>query len=251
MNNLVTQSKRFFQRNSSMILTCVGSVGVVTTAILTAKATPKALHLIEEAKAEKGEELTKFEVVTTAGPAYIPAILMGASTIACIFGASIMSKKQQAAMVSAYAFLDNSYKDYKKKVNELYGEDAHDRVKEELAQDKYNEIDIDVDDDKILFLDTYSMEYFESTTEDVLRAEYQLNRQLATDNYATLNDFYRYLGLPLIEHGDAVGWSSGQIFDMYWSSWIEFDHTQCELDDGLEYTAITIRYEPYMGYDLY
>lgn len=250
MNNLVTQSKRFFQRNSSTILTCVGSVGVVATAILTAKATPKALYLIEEAKAEKGKELTKFETITTAGPAYIPAILMGASTIACIFGASIMSKKQQAAMVSAYAFLDNSYKDYKKKVSELYGDEAQDRIKEEIAQDKYDDLDISVDDDKILFLDTYSMEYFESTTEDVLRAEYELNRQLAIDRYVTVNDFYRYLGVPLVEHGDALGWSTAQMFDMYWSSWIDFDHSKCVLDDGLEYTAITIRYEPYLGFDM-
>ena len=41
----------------------------------TVKATPKALSLLEQAKEEKGEELTKLETVKIAGPAYIPSIV--------------------------------------------------------------------------------------------------------------------------------------------------------------------------------
>ena len=44
----------FLRRNSSTILTCAGGVGVVATAVLTAKATPKAMRLLEEARNEKG-----------------------------------------------------------------------------------------------------------------------------------------------------------------------------------------------------
>ena len=51
------------------------------------KAAPRALDLIEQAEKEKEDDLTKWETVKVAGPTYIQAILLGTSTIACIFGA--------------------------------------------------------------------------------------------------------------------------------------------------------------------
>ena len=51
----------FFKRNASTILTTVGGLGVIATAITVAKATPKALELLEEAREEKGEDLTRIE----------------------------------------------------------------------------------------------------------------------------------------------------------------------------------------------
>ena len=52
-------ARLFVKRNASTILTGLGSIGVVATTITSVKAIPKALRLIEEAKQEKGEELTK------------------------------------------------------------------------------------------------------------------------------------------------------------------------------------------------
>ena len=52
-------ARPFVKRNASTILTVLGSIGVVATTITSVKAIPKALRLIEEAKQEKGEELTK------------------------------------------------------------------------------------------------------------------------------------------------------------------------------------------------
>ena len=72
-------------RHTSTVLTCLGGIGVVATSIMVIKATPKALELIEEAKKEKGEELSKWETVKVAAPKYIPAMMTGVATIACIF----------------------------------------------------------------------------------------------------------------------------------------------------------------------
>ena len=115
MNKLLRSSKLFLKRNSSTILTVVGATGVIATSVMAVKATPKALAMIEKAKEEKGEDLTKLETIKVAGPAYIPAAIAGISTIACIFGANILNKRQQAALMSAYALIDNSYKEYKNK----------------------------------------------------------------------------------------------------------------------------------------
>ena len=63
LQRLMTKSAIYLKNNSSTILTCVGAVGVVATAITAVKATPKAMKLIEMAKEEKGEELTKKEIL--------------------------------------------------------------------------------------------------------------------------------------------------------------------------------------------
>ena len=47
-------------RHTSTVLTCLGGIGVVATSIMAIKATPKALELIEEAKAELRAEKLPF-----------------------------------------------------------------------------------------------------------------------------------------------------------------------------------------------
>lgn len=249
--SLLQSSMIFLKRHASTILTCAGGAGVITTSVMAVKATPKALALLENAKEEKGEDLTKLETIKIAGPAYIPSVIIGASTIACIFGANALNKRQQAALMSVYALLDSSYKNYKNKVLELYGEDANQRVKEEIAKDKYDEDPQEVEDGKQLFYDDYSQRYFESTTEDVLRAENELNRMLAMEYGVCLNKFYELLGIERTDYGDYLGWFSGELVEAYWYSWIDFHHTKVVMEDGLECTIITMGMEPTFGFEDY
>lgn len=249
--SLLQNSMLFLKRHASTILTCAGGAGVIATSIMAVKATPKALTLLENAKEEKGEDLTKLEKVKIAGPAYIPAVLIGASTIACIFGANALNQRQQAALMSAYALLDNSYKDYKKKLAELYDEDTINGIKEEIVRDKYNEDPRQVEDGKELFYDNFSQRYFEATTKEVLCAEHALNRRIRDAHCAYLNEFYELLGLESTDYGEFLGWSSNELYDMYLESWIEFDHSKIIMDDGLEVTIIYIRTEPTFGFEKY
>lgn len=251
MNDLLRNSKRFVNRHASTILTCIGGAGVIATSVLAVKATPKALMLLDEAEEEKGEGLTKFEVVQVAAPVYIPSILVGVSTIACIFGANILNKRQQAALMSAYALLDSSYKDYKGKVSELYGEDADDNIKEEIVKDKLEDEDISLEDNKKLFYDYFSERYFEATIETVQQAQYNVNRSLVIHDYCYLNDYYKWLGIEPIESGFKYGWATGPCFERYWQSWIDFKHKTVELDDGLECCIITIDQEPILDFENY
>ena len=248
--------KEFLRRNSSTILACVGAFGVVATSVMAVKATPKALTLLEKAEEEKGEELTKFEIVKVAAPVYIPAVVTGAATVACIIGSSIISKRQQASIMSAYALLDSSYKDYKKKVDELYGEEAGKHVRQEIAKDKYAGDGTLEDDEKELFYDFYSGRYFESTQEDVLKAEYELNRELYVNGYACVNKFYEALGIETRPEYDDIGWTCGQLESMYWHSWIEFEHTETIIDEdddlgGLPCTIVYMPLEPVIDAEYY
>lgn len=162
---------------ASTILTCVGAAGVIGTAILTAKATPKAMKICEnlrnEREANLEEEPTKLDYAKAAWKCYIPAIIAGASTITCIFGANVLNMKAQASLASAYALLDSSYKEYQKKVTELYGEDASNKVKDEIVREKYISEGVDgspelMHDDESLFFDMNTMQYFTSNLDDVI-----------------------------------------------------------------------------------
>lgn len=251
MGKLLSHSKLFLNRNASTILTVIGGAGVVATAVLAVRETPKAMRNVQEATEEKGEELTTFEVIKAAGPAYIPAVIAGTATLACIFGANVLNKRQQAALMSAYALLDTNFKNYQKKAEELYGEGAGIRIREELAKDEYEETDIRVEEGKELFYDMYSNRYFQSTLYDVQQAEYRLNRNLITRDYAYLNEFYEELGIEPVIAGYSLGWTRGANLDAYWQEWIDFDHEKVTMDDGLECHIIKMQCEPIPDFEDY
>lgn len=246
------KTKLFFKRNVSTILTCIGAIGVAATAVSAVSATPKALKLIEKSKSEKGGELTKWEVVQVAGPVYIPSLLIGVSTIGCIFGANMLSRKKQARLMSAYAMLNQTHRVYKKKVKELYGEDADDKIQSEIAKDKYEEEAIVVEDpEKMLFYDIFSEQYFESTEAEVREAEYLLNRTLSIRGYVSAKEFYDLLKIPSVDSGEELGWSEGMNLDYYWQAWIDFRHQYTIMEDGMECCIISMFQQPTLDWQNY
>lgn len=254
MRNLLGKTQLFIKRNAPTILTVTGGIGVVTTSVMAAKATPKAIRLLEEAKNEKGAELTKREKVKIAGPVYIPTIIMGVGTLACIFGANILNKQHQAALVSAYAMLDSSYKEYRQKLKELYGEEAHENIVNAIAIEKAEDMyvrnaymcgtcDLTSDDscsDPVLFYDEHSGRFFESTIEQVINAEYHLNRNYILRGYSFLNEFYEFLGIEETEYGSVLGWTPTDDGEY----WIEFNHRKAIGKDGREFYVIEMPFEP-------
>ena len=159
----------------STFLTVLGAAGVIATSIAAVKATPKAIRIIEEEKKQK-EELTNKEAIKAAWKCYIPAIAIGMSTIVCIFGANMLNKRQQASLMSAYALLSNSYSKFRKKTNELYGEEAEHKIINEIAKDEYLDDDYPreengelFNDDECLFYDFVSQQYFSATMDEVIQ----------------------------------------------------------------------------------
>ena len=217
--------------------------------MLTAKATTKATKLLDKAKNEKGEELTKAEVFRVAAPVYIPPVMMGVSTIVCIFGANVLNKRYQASLVSAYAMMDQRYKSYRTKVEELYGEEADDLVKNEIAKDKYEETGFVKEfEDTQLFYEEFSERYFESTIEAVKDAEYHFNRNFALRGVADLNEFYDFLGLEEVDYGHDFGWSQyiGEAY--YGYKWVDFTHQMVDMEDGNKCCIIRMPFEPHSDY---
>lgn len=248
----LTKSASFLKHQSPTILTCIGAIGVVATAVMAVKATPKALMLIEDEADRNPEELTKLDIVGLTWRCYIPAFMIGTATIACIFGANALNQRQQAALASAYMMLDQSYKEYRNKVKELYGEDADQKVRMAIAEDKYGQFKITTTEDKFksLFYEPYYGQIFERYMIEVQDAEYKLNQKLAMEGEVSLNDFFELLGLPKTEMGEVVGWSADSSFDFHNYTWIEFEHELVKTDDGMEYYSIHMPVPPVYGYDV-
>lgn len=250
-SRLLDQTFLYLKQRSPLILTCVGSIGVIATAAMAIKTTPKAVYLIDEAECEKHEKLTKMEVITVAGPAYIPTVLVGAATIACIFGANILNRRQQAAITSAYILLERTYKDYKNKIVELYGKDGLQKVHTAIVKDKYDESKIQPKDpETCIFYEEHYGKLFERTMLEVQDAEYRINRKFALEGEASLNDFFEFLGLEPTKSGNMLGWSQEASYDFYNYSWIEFEHELVTMDDGMECYMINMPFEPTLGFSL-
>lgn len=240
------------------ILTFLGVTGVIATAITAVRATPKAIEKIKRDSRinHDGDPCgySRAEAIKSAWVYYIPSAVIGVSTIVCIVGANVLNKRQQASLSSAYALINNSYNEYKEKLKEIYGEEAHQNIMDSIAKEHCNNVylsgqdicgwnSLDFDehdpDDNRLFYDVYSRRYFESSVSRVLQAEYHLNRNFVISGHLPVNDFYEMLGLSAINGGDKVGWNCED--GLYW---IDFNHRKTVLDDGLEVYIIEMVWTP-------
>lgn len=229
------------------VLTCMSAVGVIATAVLSSMATVKATELLKSAEDEKGEKLDKTEAVKAVAPAYIPTVLLGMSTIVCMFGTNVINKRHQASIASAYALLNQYHKEYRSNVKAICGEDAERQVRTEMLRQHYNYhiSDLNVPDQKVIFYDDISGNSVIGYERDIIDAEYHLNRNFSLRGYVSLNELYEMLGMPKTEEGDKLGWS---VSDGY--SWIDFEHTPVSTDEsGLDVYSIDMLFYPEEGYE--
>lgn len=242
MKGLVSKLKR----SSPLLLTILGAAGVVGTAVLAVRATPKAMKQCEWLRIERTnnyeKEPTKMQYVQFAWKCYIPAASVGLATILCIFGANGLNRHQQASIASAYALLDQAYKEYRKKAKELYGEQADISIRQKMMDDP-KDLE-EPSDGRILFYDEASGRYFERTMLEVLDAEYQLNRTFITEGQVKLNDFYDLLALPKTKLGATVGWSIDSAVAFFGYQWIDFEHDLVKMEDGLECYILHMEFAP-------
>lgn len=253
--------KTFVQRNSATVLAIAGAVGVVATVITTTRAAPKAIRLLNEAKEREDHDLTIWQKMQVAIPVYIPVILTGSVTIFCILSSNILNKASQASFMSAYMMIDQSYKNYQRKLKELYGQEAHDKIIESLAVEKaeapyitgigmYQIVDLSIDEalhgPKLLFYETLSERFFESTLESVLEAEYHTNRNYILNGIQTVSEWYDFLGLTPTVDDCRMGWVPMDVDE----TWIDFTHRKAYLEDGTEFYIIEIMQTPYPDIDM-
>lgn len=112
---------RGISKNSPQILTGLGCIGVVSTAIVTGQATLKAQALIQTEETCRHHEknyapLTRLEMLQLSWKFYIPTVLIGATSIACIIGAHNVNIKRIEAMTTLYSLSKVAFREYKDQV---------------------------------------------------------------------------------------------------------------------------------------
>lgn len=283
-NEIMKSAKRTFgkvgfelQKKSPEILVGVGIVGAVASTILACKATTKAGAIIEESKNSLADiREAKEKGITKAGESYseddhkkdlaityvqtgvkfaklyAPAVLLGAASAASILASHNIMKKRNVALAAAYAAVDKSFKDYRDRVIERFGE----QVEKELRYNiKAQEIEETVTDDKgkekkvkqTVNVADESSEYgpyakvFDEDHSDwkqdsemnlfYLRArQAQANDMLKAQGHLFLNEVYDMLGFKRTKAGAVVGW----IYDdkkPYGDNFVDFGITEIRRHD--------------------
>ncbi len=239
----------FLKKRSPEILTGIGIAGMIATTITAVKATPKALKLVDEREAKENKRLTKSEVVKTAWKCYIPAAVTGACSIACLVGASSVNAQRNAALAAAYTFSETAFKEYKEKAVEVVGEKKEQTIRDAIAQDKITKDPVEnkeiviTDAGETLCYDVLSGRYFMSDREKINRAVNEINRNMLTEMYVSLNDFYFQIGLPEIKLGEYLGWNVEKGYmDVQFGSHIATNGKPC--------LVIAYSVAPQYGYDV-
>lgn len=218
LSELITKTTQTIKSNSPEILTALGVSGVVTTSYLVAKASFRAARVIEQSESQGGthsDPKERFKERTKlVWKLYIPAGLSGAATCACVLGASRAGARRTAAAVTAYTLTERAFSDYKDKVVETIGDHKEQRVRDELAQEKVlknpegsNQVLI-AGSGKVLCCEGYTGRYFQSTMEDLRRAQNDVNARAIGGLYVTLSYFYDLLNLKHTSISGNVGWDS-------------------------------------------
>ena len=222
-------------KHSPEILTGIGIAGMITTTVLAVRATPKALSLIEQRKADEGvNKLLPVEVVKTTWKCYIPSAAVGAASIACMIGATSVNLRRNAALATAYALSESTLRDYQKKVVEEIGEKKEKRIreavtKEELERNPVSKSEIIITGGgDVLCYDQACQRYFKSSVEKLRKIENDLNMRMRHENYISLNDFYAEVGLDPVAAGQELGWSIDKGYmELEFDSHLSDDGTPC------------------------
>ena len=225
-------------RHSPEILIGLGITGMVTTTVLAVKATPKALRLIEEKKEELGvETLTPVETVKATWKCYVPAVITGTASVACLIGSNSVNAKRNAALATAYKLSESAFADYRGKVVETIGEKKERTVRDKVSEEQLKKNPISTTEvivtgkGETLFFEPLSSRYFYSNLEKIKRAENNLNKTIicdAFDSGVTVNDFYTEIGLPHTATGDSLGWKLDYLIDIYPSAQMAEEGTEHE-----------------------
>lgn len=227
IKNIISTVGNFVQKNSPYILTGLGCAGVVSTAVMAGKAAVKAHDRIKQEREELEE---KYECETIdpdfktkaklTWKYFVPPVVMGTVSIACICGAQTVSSRRHAALASLYTLSEQTLKDYRENVKEIVGKNKEEKAYDKVQQDrlladpprKDSQI-ILTEKGNTLFKDSFSGRFFKSDIEALRKVENELNHLINNQLWVPINDLYSVIGLEPIKLGEDIGWDPDQLIE--------------------------------------
>lgn len=253
VNGVASKTVMKLKKHSPEILVVAGIAGTVVSAVLACKATTKVAEILDETKgtldtihegmetgAINGQEYTtedgkKDTVVVYAqtgmklAKLYAPAIILGTLSITNILASNNILRKRNVALGAAYAAIDKSFKEYRGRVIERFGEQVDTELKYGIKAKKFEEIEVDpetgkekkvkktvmvadpnLQSDYAVYFDSKSRNY--ETNPDYNRMFLKAQQAFANDKLQTrghlfLNEVLDDLDLPRTPAGQIVGWT--------------------------------------------
>lgn len=207
------------RKNTPLILTASAVVGVVSTAVLAAKASPRAW--------EKYEDVDEFGTVAyfkASWKVYLPTLASAAVTVATIIMIHKAHTMKYSALMGLYVVGDKAYQELRESIDEVADDNTKELIKErtlkkainrepEALAEAANEIS-----HASLCYDMYSGRLFRSDLETIRQAENEFNKQLIHHMYGSLNEFYSLIGIEGIGAGEDTGWNSDQLMSIGYNS---------------------------------
>lgn len=237
-------AKKLVADNAQILLTAGGVVGTVGTGLLAWRGGYRAAEIIrdEELKHihENGTEetlsnatmgLSKAQRVALVWTYAAPPMLIGGATIGSIIMSHRMSASKAAALAAAYGLSQKQFEEYREKVAEKLTGPKNQAIKDELAQDRVNKTSgssqIIVVEGQVLCFDQPTGRYFQSTMDDIKKAEIFTNQEILHHDVASATFFYEQLGLPPTTWSEDVGWNTDNMVEIEYSTVLAYNDRPC------------------------
>ena len=248
--NVYNGVKGKVEKHSPEILMGVGVVGVVTGTVMACRATLKLNDILEEAQetrdkikevasnpnyedkyteedAKKDLAVNYIQTGVKVAKLYAPAVAVGVAGVGCVLASHDIMKKRNVALSAAYLTVDKSFKEYKQRVVDRFGEEVEKEIRYGIKAEEIVETVTDEDGNEITISETvktmnptlysdYARFFDEASPCWQNDPEYNLMFLKAQQQYANdllrakgrlfLNDVYDMLGIEKTKAGQVVGW---------------------------------------------
>lgn len=283
ITNQVHKTSFKLRKHGPVILTVTGTTGVVVSGVMACKASTKLSKIIEESKNEivVHEEYVKehgfterysekdykndlrilyLRRVVGIAKLYAPSVALGAVSLTAIISSNRIMQKRNLALAAAYATIDKSFKGYRDRVIEHFGDAVDKQLRYGVKEVEVEEIVTDKNgkEEKKITLtnrpdpNTYSdfARYWGEGSPGWDRSpEYRLtylkqqqrnaDEKLKRTGHLFLNEVYEMLGYDKTIAGQSVGWIYDEqhpIGDNYvdFGVFNENNETACRFVNGLD-----------------
>jgi Family of unknown function (DUF6353) len=227
--------RQFGKENSSLLFTIGAGVGVLSTAYLAARASFQAARIIdkhEEEHAPSSDRTTRTRDRTAlVWRLYVPSGLSAVGTVACIAGAKRIDGVRVLAAQTAVSVSEQAYRQYRDQIVAEFGDRKDQTYLSKVAEAK---VDVSppsstlvVGDGKVICCELWTMRYFESSMDELVKAVNQVNHKMLSSDIATLDDLYYILGLQSTMISGNCGWESTRLLDLEISTIMSPDQKPC------------------------
>lgn len=208
-----------------LVLTIISCTGVIATAVLTARAAPKAHAVMEELRDAYPDKVPAREILRHTWKFYVPPLSVGFATLASIITMNRVSDRNVAILTAGATLATNTLKDYQQHVLEEIGAEKDSRIRDKIAKGTLaqsalpeGEMGFVYTDADIMCYDTLSGRYFKHNIEQIRKIENDLNRELLSEMSLSLNEVYDALGMEPIEVGAMLGFNTDNMLDFHFSA---------------------------------